>query len=286
MFYYNQYVRAQSLDEAYELYQKKPNFVLGGMLWLKMKNKTLGTAIDLCDLGLDQIDEDENEFRIGAYATLRQIETHEALNAYTHGAIAESVRHIVGVQFRNVATVGGSIWGRFGFSDVMTIFRALGAKVQLHKAGIMDLDEFAALPRTTRDVLVSVIVPKNAKGVVYLSQRNQSTDFPVLTCAVSKGKRGTMAVIGATPYMAEPVWDEDGILDGIADAKTDSNAALTDNSENNAKIDKFAEYVAEHIRFGSNIRAGAEYREIICRVLTRRAVTQSLDICDEIKHEH
>ena len=53
MFYYNQYVRAQSLDEAYELYQKKPNFVLGGMLWLKMKNKTLGTAIDLCDLGLE-----------------------------------------------------------------------------------------------------------------------------------------------------------------------------------------------------------------------------------------
>lgn len=286
MFYYNQYVRAQSLDEAYELYQKKPNFVLGGMLWLKMKNKTLGTAIDLCDLGLDQIDEDENEFRIGAYATLRQIETHEALNAYTHGAIAESVRHIVGVQFRNVATVGGSIWGRFGFSDVMTIFRALGAKVQLHKAGIMDLDEFAALPRTTRDVLVSVIVPKNAKGVVYLSQRNQSTDFPVLTCAVANRSGRYVAVIGASPYMAEPVWDEDGILDGMADAKTDSNAALTDNSENNAKIDKFAEYVAEHIRFGSNIRAGAEYREIICRVLTRRAVTQSLDICDEIKHEH
>ena len=279
MFYYNQYVRAQSLDEAYELYQKKPNFVLGGMLWLKMKNKTLGTAIDLCDLGLDQIDEDENEFRIGAYATLRQIETHEALNAYTHGAIAESVRHIVGVQFRNVATVGGSIWGRFGFSDVMTIFRALGAKVQLHKAGIMDLDEFAALPRTTRDVLVSVIVPKNAKGVVYLSQRNQSTDFPVLTCAVANRSGRYVAVIGASPYMAEPVWDEEGILDGIADAKTD-------NSETNAKIDKFAEYVAEHIRFGSNIRAGAEYREIICRVLTRRAVTQSLDICDDIKHEH
>ena len=286
MFYYNQYVRAQSLDEAYELYQKKPNFVLGGMLWLKMKNKTLGTAIDLCDLGLDQIDEDENEFRIGAYATLRQIETHEALNVYTHGAIAESVRHIVGVQFRNVATVGGSIWGRFGFSDVMTIFRALGAKVQLHKAGIMDLDEFAALPRTTRDVLVSVIVPKNAKGVVYLSQRNQSTDFPVLTCAVANRSGRYVAVIGASPYMAEPVWDEEGILDCLADAKTDGNAALTENSESNAKIDKFAGYVAEYIRFGSNIRAGAEYREMICRVLTRRAVTQSLDICDEIKHEH
>ena len=283
MFYYNQYVRAQSLDEAYELYQKKPNFVLGGMLWLKMKNKTLGTAIDLCDLGLDQIDEDENEFRIGAYATLRQIETHEALNAYTHGAIAESVRHIVGVQFRNVATVGGSIWGRFGFSDVMTIFRALGAKVQLHKAGVMDLDEFAALPRTTRDVLVSVIVPKNAKGIVYLSQRNQSTDFPVLTCAVANRSGRYVAVIGASPYMAEPVWDEEGILDGITCAETAGNAALTENSESNEKIEKFAGYVTENIRFGSNIRAGAEYREMICKVLTRRAVTQSLENCDAIR---
>ena len=283
MFYYNQYVRAQSLDEAYELYQKKPNFVLGGMLWLKMKNKTLGTAIDLCDLGLDRIDEDENEFRIGAYATLRQIETHGALNAYTHGAIAESVRHIVGVQFRNVATVGGSIWGRFGFSDVMTIFRALGAKVQLHKAGVMDLDEFAALPRTTRDVLVSVIVPKNAKGIVYLSQRNQSTDFPVLTCAVANRSGRYVAVIGASPYMAEPVWDEDSILDDITGAETDGNKALTENSENNEKIEKFAGYVAENIRFGSNIRAGAEYREMICKVLTRRAVKQSFENCDAIR---
>ena len=66
--------------------------------------------------------------------------------------------------------------------------------------------------------------------------------------------------------MAEPVWDEDGILDSITDAK----------------IEKFAGYVAEHIRFGSNIRAGAKYREMICRVLTRRAVTQSLEICDDI----
>lgn len=95
-----------------------------------------------------------------------------------------------------------------------------------------------------------------------------------------------LQVVGELFQFGQPVWDEEGILDGIADAKTDGNAALTDNSETNAKIDKFAEYVAEHIRFGSNIRAGAEYREIICRVLTRRAVTQSLDICDDIKHEH
>lgn len=43
----------------------------------------------------------------------------------TGGAVRESLRHIVGVQFRNLATVGGSIFGRFGFSDVLTMFLAL-----------------------------------------------------------------------------------------------------------------------------------------------------------------
>lgn len=50
-----QYVRPESLDEAYTLCQKKNNVVLGGMLWLKMQHRSIGTAIDLCDLGLDQI---------------------------------------------------------------------------------------------------------------------------------------------------------------------------------------------------------------------------------------
>ena len=34
-----QYVKASSLEEAYELNQKKSNVVLGGMLWLKMQRK-------------------------------------------------------------------------------------------------------------------------------------------------------------------------------------------------------------------------------------------------------
>ena len=36
-----QYVKASSLEEAYELNQKKSNVVLGGMLWLKMQRKNV-----------------------------------------------------------------------------------------------------------------------------------------------------------------------------------------------------------------------------------------------------
>ena len=129
------YVRAQSLEEAWQLNQNKRNRILGGMLWLRLGSGAVGTAIDLCDLGLDAIEETDEQFSIGAMVTLRDLELHAGLNTYTHHAVADAVQDIVGVQFRNMATVGGSIWGRFGFSDVLTVFLALDTYVQLYQSG-------------------------------------------------------------------------------------------------------------------------------------------------------
>ena len=179
-----QYVRAESLEQAYELAQKRNNMVLGGMVWTKMSKRNIATAIDLSDLGLCGIEETEDAYLIGAMTSLRMLETHAGLNEMTGGAVAESLKGIVGVQLRNTATVGGSVWARFGFSDVTTIFMALEAKVELYRRGVMTMEEFAALPRKERDILVRVIVPKMERKVCYLSQRNTKTDIPVLTCAV------------------------------------------------------------------------------------------------------
>lgn len=256
MLSFNQYVRAQSLEEAYTLYQKKSNVVIGGMLWLKMQRRSIGTAIDLCNLGLDQIEETEEEYRIGAMVSLRELEIHAGLHALTQGAMAESVRHIVGVQFRNVATVGGSIYGRFGFSDVLTLFEALDAKVELYHAGVMSIREFADFPRKTRDILVRIILPKTARKTVYLSMRNTETDFPVLTCALSGLEGAYICAVGARPAKAAVYEDMEGIL---AEGITEETAAA------------FAEYVASRADFGSNLRGGAAYRERICKVLVRRA---------------
>lgn len=99
------YVKAKSLAEAYELNQKKTACILGGMVWLKMSDKTVSTAIDISGLGLDTITETEEEFVIGAMTSLRDLENHPGLECYTKGAVKESLRHIVGVQFRNCATV-------------------------------------------------------------------------------------------------------------------------------------------------------------------------------------
>lgn len=255
MLTFRNYQKVASLEEAYELNQKKANKIIGGMLWMKMENRNLGTAIDLSGLGLDQIEETEEEFRIGCMATLRDLELHSGLNRYTDGAIRESVRHIVGVQFRNVATVGGSIFGRFGFSDVLTMFMALDAYVELFKGGIVSVRTFARMEKD-QDILVRVIVKKTPIQVVYMSERYTKTDFPTIACAVAKSEDTVTAVIGARPYRAICIVDEPGIL----------SREIT---EDTARA--FGEYVAEHVRTGSNMRGSKEYRSHLIKVLVRRA---------------
>lgn len=249
------YTRAQSLEEAYTLAQKRNNVVLGGMAWLNLQTRNIAAAIDLCDLGLDTIEETETEYRIGAMVSLRALELHEGLNTLSHGAIAESLKGIVGVQFRNSATVGGSVYARFGFSDVTTILMALEAKVELYKAGVLSMEEFAALPRTQRDILVRIIIPKGERRICYLSQRNTKTDIPVLTCAVVRRGGETFAVMGACPRNPA-VYSDGGLL----------GKGITEDSAR-----AFGEKVAAEAVFGSNSRAGADYRRKVAAVLVRRA---------------
>ena len=242
-----EYKRAESLEEAWQLNQKKNNRVIGGMIWLKMEKINVGTAIDLSGLGLDAIEETEEQFSIGAMVTLRQLELDTGLAAYTNGAVRESVRHIVGVQLRNLATVGGSIYSRFGFSDVLTLFLALNASV---------LAEYAARPYD-RDLLVRVIVPKEPAAFCYQSVRNSQTDFPVLTCAAAKTAEGYRFAIGARPGKA---------------VRFD----LTPNAAETPELlaDRFAAEVRAAIKTESNLRGSAEYRNHLAGVLVKRAVRQ------------
>ena len=240
-----EYVKVESLEEAWELNQKRTNKILGGMLWLRMGSRNVQKAIDLSGLGLDTIEETEDAFSIGAMVTLRQIELHEGLNALCEGLLHDAVCDIVGTQFRNLATVGGSIFGRFGFSDVMTAFLALDSYVELYKGGVVPMSEFVKMKRDN-DILVRVIVKKQAGHFVYLSHRNTRTDFPVLTVAVSDCGGVKKAVIGARPGIAKMYEIE------------------TMDEETAARLQ-------EETCFQSNMRASATFRRHLAGVLLRRA---------------
>lgn len=258
MFTVKNYVVVDSLEEAYKLNQSKKANILGGLLWMKMGKKTIQTAIDLSNLGLDKIEEKEDSFEIGTMVTLRDLELHRRLNEYFNDAIKNSVKNIVGVQFRNCATIGASIFSRFGFSDPLTCFLALDSYVKLYKGGVISMKDFVNMPYDN-DILEKIIIKKDNRKVSYMSHRNISTDFPVLTCAVAKVDGKFEVSVGARPQKACLVSDEENIL-----------------SENptEEEIKNFSDYVCKNLTFGSNMRASKEFRAHLCKVLVKRCINE------------
>jgi CO/xanthine dehydrogenase FAD-binding subunit len=237
MYTARQYVKVSDLEEAYELNQKRANKILGGTLWMRMGTKSIGTAIDMSGLGLDKIEENETEFKIGAMVTLRAVETNAALDSYFHGAWKECLRHIVGVQFRNCATMGGSVYSRFGFSDILTLLMALDSYVEMYKGGIIPISEFADM-KYDNDILVSIIIKKTTGKVSYKSHRNTKTDFPVIACAAANWGDKIVRSVGARP----------------------AKAVIVEKADDAA--------------YGTNMRAGADYRRHLANVLLDEAVKE------------
>ena len=257
MFTIEQYIRAESLEQAYTLNQKRTATVLGGCGWLRMGSRRIGTAIDLSGLGLDKIEETADGFRIGCMVTLRQLETSDALRQAFGSCFVDALQPIVGVQFRNCATIGGSIWARFGFSDPLTLLLALDASVELYQGGVISLRDFSQ-KNYDNDLLISIFLPKCRQKICYLTHRAQATDLPVLTCAAAfLPAAGWRLVIGARPQRAVLVEDTEGMLQSGVTAET---AAA------------FAEFVEKQLNFSSNMRGSAEFRRHLARILGRRAL--------------
>ena len=244
-----EYVRVNTLEEAYNLNQKKQNRIIGGMLWLKMMRLNVNTAIDLSALGLDKIEETDDAFTIGCMVTLRDFEKHQGLNKYLLCANKACVKDIIGVQFKNLATMGGSIYSKFGFSDILTLLLSLDTYVTLYKRGTISLEEFVIMKKD-RDVLVNIIIKKNANlKVAFECFRNQKTDFSVINCALSTtDNKKVTAVIGARPQKAQKqTFDFEG-------------------------ADALAEKIANSFVYGTNMRASDEYRKHLACVLSKRCI--------------
>ena len=164
--------------------------------------------------------------------------------------VREALRHIVGVQLRNLATVGGSIYSRFGFSDVLTLFLAMDCSVELYKGGIVPLREYAERPYD-RDIVVRLLVRKEAADYCYQSVRNSQTDIPVLTCAAARLQDGSYRfAVGARPLKAV-LYEEPA-----------------------APAQQLAETIQQQVVTGSNMRGSAEYRRHLTGVLVRRAAEE------------
>ena len=237
------YVRVGNAAEAYELLQKnRNNKIVGGGIWMRLGSRRVATAIDLSACGLDQIEETETEFRIGAMCTLRQLERHAELNALVNNVFEFAVHDIVGVQLRNTATVGGSIYGRFGFSDVLSAFLALDSYV---------------------DVIEHVVVVKHDYRASYEAVRKAATDFPSLNVTAAWWDNSWHVTVGARPLRAT-------LLQGEA-------CGLTAEQPSEDELRALAASVRA-LSYGTNLWGSADYRRRISAPLAIQAVRRAAGI--------
>lgn len=247
------YLRAESPEQAYALNQMKNNLILGGMMWSRLGKRSIHTAIDLSGLGLDKIEEKDDKFIIGAMVSLRDLEKNDKLDEQLCTLFQTSFQHIVGVQFRNMATVGGSVFGRFGFSDVISTLLALDSSVELYGKGMIPLSEFVKQKRE-RDLLLHIHIPKKKRQIVYYTHRNSATDLPVLTVLVSRTQNKWNFVIGARPGVARLLSLE------LMSQPSDQELHL------------LAENIASQFTYETNLRGSKEYRKHLASVFIKRGI--------------
>lgn len=247
------YIAAETLSEAYEiLISRKNNTILGGMGFIKMGSKNIGTAIDLCNLDLDYIREEEENIRIGSYTSLRTLEIDPIINKYFSESICKGVSNIVGVQFRNMAKVGANIYMKHGFSDLIPSLLVLDARLRLFNRGEIRLEDFLK-QKYQRDILIEIIIPKKTGISVSDCIRKSSTDFPIINGAMFRGNDGKFKVaIGSRPKRAQ-------LAPKTAQVLGEGKA-----------IEEAESIILQELTMGSNIRASKEYREDMCKSLLNR----------------
>lgn len=260
MFTVMDIVQPNTVEEAYSILNKrKTNQVIGGSAFLRMGKKRIGTGIELSNLNLDYIKEDESYIEIGSMTTFRTLEISPIIKKNFGQIIEDSVKDIIGIQFRNVVTVGATVFSKYGFSDLIVALLSLDTEVELYKAGRISLEDF--LNRDyEKDLLIKVYIKKTNKNASYKSLRNAKSDYPLLNVSVSKHMGKFKLCVGARPQKAM-----------IA---KQASEFLSNNEVNEVNIDKAIEIASEELTFGSNMRASRDYRKAMSKVLLKRAIME------------
>ncbi len=261
------YITPATLAEAYDTLQNtKGAVILGGCGYLRLGARKIGTAIDLSGLNISGVTELDSTIEIGSMTTLREIETHPLTESHANGLLKKSVENIVGVQLRSCVTLGGSVSGRYPFSDPITALMALDAELVFHNHGKISLTDFLE-GKGLKDILVKIIIPKDRRKAAFESIRKSVTDYAVLNVAVSKIDSQFHIIVGSRP--------------GRATQALEAAEYLNTNGLNEDSAIKAGQLAGQELKFGDNPRGSSAYRQAICPVLVKRAL---LKIHEETSH--
>lgn len=254
----NEYYRASSLEDAYQKLQESPkNAILAGGLWMKKMGQSYDTLIDLSKLELDKISETKDEVVVGSMVTQRDFEDSKIVSFLFAGAPAFAVREVMGVNFRNLATIGGSIMGRYPFSDVIAGLLPYDVTLEFYPAQKMSLEEYLNYKGKLNAILVAVHIKKGEGRGFFKKVKTTALDFPIVNIAVAKVNKEYRVVVGARPMVAAR-----------------SYKAMEYLNNGGKDFAKAAELAVEELSFMDNKDASKEYRVDLAKVYVRRGLEE------------
>ena len=254
----SEYYRASSLEDAYQKLQESPkNAIISGGLWMKKMGQSYDTLIDLSKLGLDKITETNEEVVVGSMVTQHDFESSKVVSFLFAGAPAFAVREVMGVNFRNIATIGGSIMGRYPFSDVITGLLPYDVELEFYPAQKMSLEEYLNYKGKLNAILVALHIKKGEGKGFFKKVKTTALDFPIVNIAVSKVNGEYRVVVGARPMVASR-----------------SYKAMEYLNNGGKDFAKAAELAVEELSFMDNKDASKEYRLDLAKVYVRRGLEE------------
>ena len=252
----NNYYKAKSLEDAYAKLQENPkNAIIAGGLWMKKTGLSYETLIDLSELGLDKISEKNGCIHVGAMVSLRDFENSPLINNLFSGATAFGVREVLGPAFRNSATIGGSIYGRYPFSDVIASLLPLDVKLVFYPKQEMSLEEYLNFKGKLNGILEEIIIKKEEGKGYFKKVKATALDFPMINFSIIKRNNKNYIAIGSRPLTA---------------ALAVKAMALADQG----KFEEAADMAAQEFQYLDSSNISKEYRQDLVRVYVRRGLEE------------
>ncbi|MBE0701219.1 MAG: FAD binding domain-containing protein [Acholeplasmataceae bacterium] len=255
------YYIAQTLEDAYQkLNANNQNAILGGGAWLKHATKHVDTMIDLSNLHLDEIEDRPDVIEIGSCVTLRSLETNPLVQTIGQGFLSEASSQIMGTGFRNIATLGGSIVGKFPFSDLLTPLLTLNVTLRFYPKKEITLQDFLDQKGKVTEILTHIIIKKTKSVGFFKKIANTVLDFSILNVAILRDKDIKIA-LGARPGKALLALDAMKMINQAE--KIDDHV-----------IEQAAKKVVETIRFSSDHRGSEDYRKALAVTYVSRGIKE------------
>lgn len=277
------YIKPKTLAEASQFlaeHDGEARALLGGTdIFVRMRDGHWKDQYLVDVKGLDGTDEISFDpakgLTIGAGVAMNRVSAHPDVKEH-YAVLAEAVDSVASYQLRSRATIVGNICNASPAGDTIGACLLLGGVLNVHGLGGARQEPLAAFfkgPGTTvlksGDVVVSIefpLSPEGLQGTYIKLGRNKASDLSIVgvtaigypdTDTVSGYRmKAALASVAPTPLVVDKVED---ILAGKAISE--------------ASIAEAAEAAFEAATPIDDVRGGAEYRKLMSRNLSKKALT-------------